>query len=425
MFISTRLREKLSIAPVWFINLYAALASFGVYFCMYAFRKPYTAAGFEGLYFGHVSYKVWLVIAQVIGYALSKFYGIKFISAMKQENRASTILLLILIAWVMLLFFALVPPPYNIVFLLANGFPLGMVWGLVFSYLEGKKSSEFTGAVLSISFIFSSGVVKSIGKALMIDVGISAFWMPFIAGACFVLPLILFTWLLNQVPPPSAQDILLRNERKPMDAAARKAAIKSFLPGLIIIITTYSLLTILRDFRDNFSNEIFNEAGLGNDPSIFSRTEIPISLFLLLCMSLLVLVKSNIRAFMINHIIILLGYSVALLSTWLFHLHWISPFCWILSVGMGLYMSYVPFNCLYFERMIAAFKINGNFGFYMYIADSFGYLGSVLILFAREFWGIHVQWVTFFSSLVLIICLIRLAGTAISAYYFYHKYKKI
>src|SRR5690349_1907606 len=131
MYVSPAFQRKLMKLPGWVLSVYAAVCSFGVYFCMYAFRKPFTAAGYEGLSFLHVDYKVWLVTAQVIGYMLSKFYGIKFISSMQGEKRANTILILILFAWIALLLFAVTPMPYNIIFLLLNGFPLGMIWGLV------------------------------------------------------------------------------------------------------------------------------------------------------------------------------------------------------------------------------------------------------------------------------------------------------
>jgi hypothetical protein len=53
--------------------------------------------------------------------------------------------------------------------------------------------------------------------------------------------------------------------------------------------------------------------------------------------------------------------------------------------GFGMYICYIPFNGIYFDRMIAAFDIKGNVGFLIYIVDSFGYLGSVLILLVQEF----------------------------------------
>jgi FAD dependent oxidoreductase TIGR03364 len=256
MLMSVFLQKKLSALPVWVIAVYAAISSFSVYFCMYAFRKPFTAASFAGITFLHIDYKVWLVTAQVIGYMLSKFYGIKFISSMRGERRAATIVILIIISWAALLLFAIVPSPYNIIFLFINGFPLGMVWGLVFSFLEGRKFTEFMGSVLAVSFIFSSGVVKSVGKYITLKWEVSDFWMPFITGALFVFPMILFTWLLNHVPPPSQTDIELRSKRNPMSAKARKEFVSFFLPGISIIVLTYVLVTILRDFRDNFANEI-------------------------------------------------------------------------------------------------------------------------------------------------------------------------
>ena len=171
LLVSPFVQRQFRNAPEWVVTITIALCAFGVYFCMYAFRKPFTAAGFEGMSFLGVSYKVWLVTAQVLGYMMSKFYGIKFISAMQPNRRAAMIVALIFIAWTSLLLFALIPAPYNIAMLFVNGVPLGVIWGLVFGYLEGRKTTEFMGVILSTSFIFSSGFTKSVGKFLITDSG--------------------------------------------------------------------------------------------------------------------------------------------------------------------------------------------------------------------------------------------------------------
>ena len=58
---------------------YAIVASFGAYFCMYAFRKPFAAARFDGEMFlgGEIELKSAIIISQVLGYALSKYIGIR------------------------------------------------------------------------------------------------------------------------------------------------------------------------------------------------------------------------------------------------------------------------------------------------------------------------------------------------------------
>src|SRR5579871_4814655 len=122
------LKARLQRSPAWVFILYVSLTSFVVYACMYGFRKPFTAASYSGITFFHISYKVVLVIAQVLGYMLSKFYGIRFIAGMRPERRAGYIVLLIFVAWASLLLFAFVPAPYNFIFMFINGLPLGMVW---------------------------------------------------------------------------------------------------------------------------------------------------------------------------------------------------------------------------------------------------------------------------------------------------------
>src|ERR1043165_2421020 len=76
--------------------VWAVSAAFGTYFCMYAFRKPFTAATFDDVSVGGLNFKTLLVMSQVAGYMVSKFIGIKVISEMPPHRRAASILGLIL-----------------------------------------------------------------------------------------------------------------------------------------------------------------------------------------------------------------------------------------------------------------------------------------------------------------------------------------
>ena len=242
------IKERLQTSPLILFVLYVSFSSFVVYGCMYGFRKPFTAATYAGYSLFGISYKVILVISQVVGYMISKFYGIKFIATMKPENRAVNILLLISISWLSLLFFAIIPFPYNFIFMFINGLPLGMVWGLVFGFLEGRKLTELMGAVLATSFIFASGLAKTVGKWILLHLHVNEWWMPFFAGAVFIFPLAISVWLLQQTPPPTEEDKANRSYRKPMDEKERKEFVKKFGVILAPVVLAYSLLTILRDF---------------------------------------------------------------------------------------------------------------------------------------------------------------------------------
>ena len=140
------LRTRLENSHPASFTIYATIAAFCEYMCMYAFRKPLHRSNL--LLWSHnlgLDYKSTLVIVQVLGYMLSKFIGVKVISEMNPDKRATAILILIGIAELALLGFATVEPPYNAIFLFMNGLPLGMIWGLVFSFLEGRKQTEIMG----------------------------------------------------------------------------------------------------------------------------------------------------------------------------------------------------------------------------------------------------------------------------------------
>lgn len=408
--------------PIVF-TLFASVCAFCLYTCVYAFRKTFPAATFEGLNYLGMSYKSWFVIFQVLGYGLSKFIGIKVISELQAHSRATGILLMASIAGVSWLFFALVPAPYNIIFLFTNGLPLGMVWGMVFSYLEGRRMTEVLGASLAVSFIFSAGLCRSIGAYLMQSWGVSQFWMPFIASCLFAVPLLVFLLLIDKVPPPTPLDESQRTKRLPMNGAERRKFALTFLPGIILFVAAYMFLTAFRDFRDNFSAEIWQSLGLGNDPSIYTTTEVPVSIAVLACMASLMLIKNNKSALMINHLIIAAGMVTIGISNYLFELSLITPTLWMTLMGLGLYLSYIPFNCIFFDRLIAAFQYTSTVGFIMYVSDSFGYLGSVCVVLFKEFGFAKLSWLNFFISGGYFISVVGTLLILGSMFYFHLKHR--
>lgn len=408
-----------------YVAVFASIVTFLTYASVYAFRKPFTVGSFSDAphIFG-LEYKDALVIAQVLGYMLSKFYGIKFIAELKRFGRGKLLLLLVGIAWLALFLFAIVPAPYNIIFLFINGFPLGIIWGIVFTFVEGRKATDFIGASLAVSFIFSSGFVKSVAEYLKVNYHVTDWWVAFMTGLVFIVPLLFFVFLLEKIPSPSESDIKSRVIRLPMSKPERKKFFGEFRYGLILLMILYVFLTLFRDIRDNFAADIWRELGFGNQPSVFTATEIPITIIVLVLIGSMILIRNNRKALVITHIIIVAGFLLAGISSWMFINHHLSPFMWMTLVGLGLYMGYIPFNCILFERLIATFKKGGNVGFLIYIADSFGYLGSVTVIISKSVFSNKLPWATVYCNGVMFLSVFGVVGTLIALRYFNRKYKR-
>jgi len=421
---SAMLQRRLANSGSLAFILVAGLVAFVTYGCIYAFRKPFTAATFSGMEIWGVQYKITLVISQVAGYALSKFIGIRLISSLSAVRRATSVLIMIGIAGVSLLGFALTPPSWGPFWLFMNGLPLGMGWGLIFSYIEGRRVTEALAAFLCINFILSSGFVKTLGKWIMMDWGVSEFWMP-LSIAMLLLPLLLLgLWVMEHLPAPSAEDIAQRTQRQPMNRETRKALFRKYAPGLLVLVAIYLALTILRDVRDNFTVEIWAELGYGGQPSVLTIAEIPVALLVLAFVAALALIKKNDRALWINHAIVVGGALVMIVTTVMFQSGHLSPVVWMIFSGVGIFLPYILFNGVIFDRLLAVFRETGNVGFLIYIADSIGYLGSVLVLLWRNFGKADLSWVQFFTALCLYGAIFILLLGLVSWAYFRRKHKQ-
>lgn len=400
-----------------FFIAWCMIAAFGTYFCMYAFRKPFTAGTYSGLSLWDIHFKSILIISQVLGYMVSKFIGIKIISELKSSQRKKLIIGLIIFAEISLLLFGTVSQPYNFVFLFMNGLPLGMVWGIVFSYLEGRRFTEVLAMGLSVSLIVSSGILKTAYFGIHDWFpAVSEFWMPALVGILFLPLFLLCVWMLSVIPQPTETDILLRAERVPMTKADKRNVVNEFGFGIVCFVLMYSMLVTMRDFRDNFSVEIWKEIGGVWDKTIFSKTEIITGLIVLGAIGCLSMIRNNIKGFWATQWLIALGLLLSGASTLLFQLGLLGPFWWILLIGMGLFLAYIPIQVALFERLIAIFKIKANAGFFIYICDAIGYLGSVALLLYKEFFMKDLSWAKVmmrFSYLLTGTCLFFLVLAAI------------
>lgn len=400
---------------------FAAASSFCAYFAMYAFRKPFTAAAFDhvaGWPFA-LDYKIALIIAQVVGYALSKMLGVKIIAEIAPHRRAGAILGLIGLSWLALVVFAVLPVPLTPIALFVNGGSLGMIWGLVYGYIEGRRVTEVLAAILCGSFIIGSGAVKSVGSWLMLNGLATPFWMPAATGALFAPMLLASVWVLVRLPAPSPADEAARVRRAPMDGAARLRFLRDHGPGLALIIFAYVLLTAFRDFRDNFAAEIWIALGHGHEPGIFSASELPVAVLALTGMALVIRVRDNARALLVIHAIVAGGFVLLGLATLAFAAGLISALWWMILAGSGLYVAYNPINAILFDRLVAASGRVANAGFLIYVADSFGYLGSIALLLWRNLAVVQLDWLHFFITGAYATSVIGTLATVLAAAWFW------
>jgi hypothetical protein len=396
---------------------WSIVAAFGTYFCMYAFRKPYTAASFSGGTVWGVAEKSVLVTAQVIGYTLSKCIGIQVIAETPPRYRAAGILILIGSAEAALILFAVVPPPLHVACMFLNGLPLGMVFGLVLGFLEGRRDTEIRTAGLCASFIIADGATKSVGTWLL-QQGVSERWMPAMAGSLFLPPLLFFVWMLARVPPPSERDIALRTERSTMSSRDRIAMLRRHGAGVFLIVLAFLMVTIARSIRADFAPEIWRSLGTTTVPATFSNSEALVALGVLIINGACALIVDNRRAFFAGIGIAVSGGLLMLAALAGLQMFRLDAFSFMVLLGLGLYLPYVAVHTTLFERLIAMTRDRGSLGFLMYVADSAGYLGYAALILGRGFISADHDVLRFFMVTCGVVAVLSCVSLALSWQYF-------
>lgn len=79
----------------------------------------------------------------------------------------------------------------------------------------------------------------------------------------------------------------------------------------------------------------------------------------------------------------------------------LSPLVWMFLQSLGVYIAFLSFQTLFFERFVACFNIKGNVGFFIVSIDFIGYLGTVGVLVFKEAFVAHLNWIEFYNTMVL------------------------
>ena len=398
--------------PDWIFVMWAGGTALLSYSLVYALRKPFTAAGFDGLEVAGMDYKIVVSIIQLIGYVCAKLIGIKVISELRRQDRLKFIIGSAALSEASLLAFGLLPVPINIAALFFNGLSLGCMWGVIFSFLEGRRTTDILASIMGVSMALSSGVAKSLGLYALNDLGVSEFWMPALIGA-FAFPLLcLLGWTMTRFPRPTAADMAARSERVTLDGRQRRELVSRFMPLLVMLFGANLLLTVQRDIKEDFIVCIIDVSTVSS--WAFAYIDSIATIVLLAVFAILSASGNHLRV--LCGILLLAAGGMGTIAALGATPATLPTDTWLFLQTLCIDIAYLSFQTIFFERFIACFRIRGNVGFFIITIDFVGYLGTLAILFYMELGAPHIDWGTFYDKMSIYIgiacCMAFIGSTA-------------
>jgi hypothetical protein len=251
--------------------------------------------------------------------------------------------------------------------------------------------------------------------------GVPEYWMPALTGLIFLPPLALAAKLLDGMPDPDASDVAEREARPAMHASERRAFASRFLPGLVLLVSVYLGLTAFRDYRDNYGVELFEALGYAREPALFSRTELPVAGLVLLLLSASSGVRGRIRGLLMLFGVMTAGLASIGIATLALEAGWINGQTWMIGVGLGGYLAYVPFSSFLFDRIMAATRFAGTAVFAVNLADAVGYSGAVGLLLFKDLAARDTSRLLFFTRCSYLLSIFGCAGLLLAAAYFWRQ----
>jgi hypothetical protein len=163
------------------------------------------------------------------------------------------------------------------------------------------------------------------------------------------------------------------------------------------------------------------------DRGMISKSETMVAFIVMAVMAGLNIIRDNRRGLTAAFLVMGIGCLFLLPGSIFITNGFVTPYQFMVMTGLGSYLIYVPFNSMLFDRIIAFTRFSGTAVFAIYLADSIGYTGSVILLLIKDrlFAGSsHLEFFKLFSVSVGWVSLIML-GWALVYFLRYGKREKI
>jgi hypothetical protein len=242
--------------------------------------------------------------------------------------------------------------------------------------------------------------------------------MPVATGLLFLPLFSISAWLLEQLPPPTKQDEETRVQRRPMPAADRRRFLRYFAYGVVTQLIVYVVLTAFRDFRDIYAIDIWKGLDLDQEAAIFTKSESWVALATVGALVLIRLFDSRKWGAVPNLALMLLGFILIGGSTLLFQQGALSGFTWMVLIGIGGYLGYVPCDTIFYERVIVSSGWVGTAVFMAYVMDASGYTGSVALQLYKAFGSPEMSYVAFFGGFCYVVTFLGVVIVSVNMWYF-------
>ncbi len=135
-----------------------------------------------------------------------------------------------------------------------------------------------------------------------------------------------------------------------------------------------------------------------------------------------VLIKYNYKAFRFSLFISLAGFLILLLTVFGLNLG-LDKFYFMVLAGLGVYIPYVAVHAIVFERLIAITRERANVGFLMYIVDSVGYTGYIILMIFRYLVPSTDSVLSIFLNICVCMGITGVLAIVFSYIYFFNKLK--
>lgn len=373
----------------------AALSYFLVYFIRYpVFMLPDEVAlrPFATIFGKEVTLQEALTLAFCMGLGLAKLPAVRVMSSgVFFRNRFAFMVGLNVLACAALgLPLALTKgePVATFVGVFISCFPQSWVYCGVVTYLEGRRCTEMLFAALTFCFIFGGSASRGAATAVL-SAGMPPHLMPLAICGALLPPLIFLFWVLDRSPPPSAEDVAMRRPRRAMTAQERQAFLRSYWPGIVLLVCGYILLSALRNARDLFNRDLITAANGGSAPSplVFTFIDMPGAVIAAVAQMAFVRVRENRRALVGMVLAIVLFLLAMIAATAAFRAGFLGGITWQVILGVGMFGSFSMMSgSPVYDRLVSSSDCTGaTCTFLIFMSDGMGYLSTMCLVLWKTF----------------------------------------